>query len=205
MYRNYFKRTLDLVLSTLIFVCLLPIFISVAIALFIANKGSVFFIQRRPGIHEKIFYVVKFKTMSNKVDKDGELLPDSVRLTGVGRFIRKTSLDEIPQLLNVIKGDMSLIGPRPLLERYLPYYLEKERVRHSVRPGITGWAQVNGRNFIDWKERFEFDKYYVGNLSFRLDCLIILKTINTILTSKGLIIDPGSVLENLDSQRKISK
>lgn len=201
MYKNYFKRLFDFVVSFTLLIVVSPIFIVVFVFLFIANDGTVFFVQRRPGLNEKIFKVIKFKTMNDKRNEFGDLLPDSDRLTGIGKFVRKTSLDEIPQLINVLLGDMSLIGPRPLLERYLPYYSEIERARHSVRPGITGWAQVNGRNLLQWKNRFALDIYYVENVSFLLDLKIIFLTVKAIFTSKGLIVDPGSVLENLDVKR----
>lgn len=145
-----------------------------------------FFLQSRPGLHEKIFKVIKFKTMNDKKDKDGNLLPDSKRLTSIGNFIRKTSLDEIPQLLNVIKGDMSLIGPRPLLVEYLPLYSEVQKKRHNVKPGITGWAQVNGRNAINWNQKFEYDVWYVNHLSFALDVRIFFLTIRKVFKSEGI-------------------
>jgi lipopolysaccharide/colanic/teichoic acid biosynthesis glycosyltransferase len=152
----------------------------------INNQGKPFFFQKRPGKDEKIFQVIKFKTMNDKKGADGELLPDADRLTKVGVFVRKTSLDEIPQLLNVLKGDMSLIGPRPLLPEYLPLYNETQKKRHNVKPGITGWAQVNGRNAISWKKKFEYDVWYVENLSFLLDVKIIFKTIIKVVRSEDI-------------------
>jgi lipopolysaccharide/colanic/teichoic acid biosynthesis glycosyltransferase len=186
LYRNYLKRVLDLLVSLVAFCLLLPLFIVVTALLFIANQGSPFFIQARPGKNERIFRLVKFKTMNDKKDAAGNLLPDGERLTGIGKFIRKTSLDEIPQLINVIKGDMSLIGPRPLLVEYLPLYSNTQKRRHNVRPGITGWAQVNGRNAIGWKEKFELDVWYIENLNFLLDCKIIIFTLIKVVKSEGI-------------------
>lgn len=186
LYRNYLKRSLDLLVSLVAFCLLLPLFIVIAVLLFIANQGSPFFVQPRPGKNERIFRLVKFKTMNDRRDAAGNLLPDADRLTGIGKFIRKTSLDEIPQLINVIKGEMSLIGPRPLLVEYLPLYNNIQKRRHNVRPGITGWAQVNGRNAIGWKEKFELDVWYVEHVSFRLDCKIILFTLMKVVKSEGV-------------------
>lgn len=165
---------------------LLPVFLIVTALLYLANQGKPFFLQPRPGKDGKIFRVIKYKTMNDQKDAQGNLLPDEVRLTPVGKFVRKTSLDEIPQLLNVIKGDMSLIGPRPLLVEYLPLYNEVQRRRHEVRPGITGWAQVNGRNAISWDEKFRYDVWYVDNLSPWLDLKIIFLTIYKIFKSEGI-------------------
>lgn len=186
LYRNYLKRVLDLLVSLIAFCLLLPLFIVVTALLFIANQGSPFFVQARPGKNERLFRLVKFKTMNDKKDAAGNLLPDGERLTGIGRFIRKTSLDEIPQLINVIKGDMSLIGPRPLLVEYLPLYNNAQKRRHDVRPGITGWAQVNGRNAIGWTKKFELDVWYVKNLNFLLDCKIIVFTLMKVVKSEGI-------------------
>jgi len=186
MYSNFIKRVLDLLLSLMVFIILSPIFSLVVILLLIVNKGVPFFFQSRPGKNEKIFEIIKFKTMTDKKDFEGKLLPDVKRLTKVGKFIRKTSLDEIPQLLNVIKGDMSLIGPRPLLIEYLSLYNKKQKRRHDIRPGITGWAQVNGRNSISWQEKFEYDVWYVDNLTFFLDIKIILKTLLMVFKSEGI-------------------
>ena len=186
LYRNFLKRVLDLVVSLFAFCLLLPLFIVVTALLFIANQGSPFFVQPRPGKKGRIFRLVKFKTMNDKKDAVGNLLSDAERLTGIGKFIRKTSLDEIPQLINVIKGEMSLIGPRPLLVEYLPLYNDTQKRRHDVRPGITGWAQVNGRNAIGWKEKFELDVWYVDHVSFRLDCKIILFTLMKVAKSEGV-------------------
>ena len=186
MYKNYLKRLLDFTISVSGFFLISPIFIVVTILLLIANKGKAFFFQPRPGKNEKIFKVIKFKTMTDKKGSNGELLPDADRLTSVGAFIRKTSLDEIPQLLNVIKGDMSLIGPRPLLVQYLPLYNEEQKRRHNVKPGISGWAQVNGRNAISWEKKFEYDVWYTNNISFLLDVKIIFMTVLKVVKSEGI-------------------
>jgi lipopolysaccharide/colanic/teichoic acid biosynthesis glycosyltransferase len=186
LYRNYLKRTFDFIVSLVAFCLLFPLFIIITALLFIANQGSPFFVQPRPGKNERIFRLVKFKTMNDKKDAAGNLLPDAERLSGMGKFIRKTSLDEIPQLINVIKGEMSLIGPRPLLVEYLPLYNSTQKRRHHVRPGITGWAQVNGRNAIGWKEKFEMDVWYVDHVSFTLDCKIILFTLMKVVKSEGV-------------------
>lgn len=168
-------------------IILSPIFLLIWLLISITNKGSgAFFIQERPGKDEKIFKVIKFKTMTNERDSSGILLPDSQRITKFGRFIRQTSLDEIPQLINVIKGEMSLIGPRPLLVTYLSLYSEFQAQRHKVRPGITGWAQVNGRNAISWEKKFEYDVWYVDNMSFLLDCKIILLTVKKVFIRDGV-------------------
>src|SRR5690554_2258087 len=201
MYKHFFKRLIDFTLSLIGFIVISPIFIIVWVWLTIANKGAgALFFQERPGKDEKIFKVIKFKTMTDERDASGKLLPDAERLTKVGRFVRSTSLDEIPQLINVIKGDMSLIGPRPLLVSYIPYYTEREKLRHSVRPGITGWAQVNGRNAISWSKKFELDVYYVENVSFILDVKIFLMTIRNVLTSKDISIIPVQKL--VDEKRE---
>jgi lipopolysaccharide/colanic/teichoic acid biosynthesis glycosyltransferase len=163
-----------------------PVFIVLTLLLFIANRGKPFFTQLRPGKDEKIFKIIKFKTMNDKRDADGKLLSDAERLTSVGKFVRKTSLDEIPQLINVIKGDMSLIGPRPLLVDYLFLYNTEQKRRHEVRPGITGWAQVNGRNTISWEEKFRYDTWYVNHITLLLDLKIILLTIKKVFASKGI-------------------
>ena len=187
MYKNIFKRIIDFSLSFLGFIIISPIFLLLWIWLSIANKGAgAFFFQERPGKNEKIFKVIKFKTMNDRKDASGNLLPDAQRLTKVGKFVRSTSLDEIPQLLNVIKGDMSLIGPRPLLVQYLPLYNETQRRRHQVRPGITGWAQVNGRNAISWEQKFAYDVWYVDNVSLSLDVKILLKTIQKVFKREGI-------------------
>ncbi len=186
MYKYFFKSFFDFLLAFAGLVILSPFFILIFLALFIANNAKPFFFQKRPGEKGKIFKVIKFKTMNNKKDAKGNLLPDADRLTGLGKFIRKTSLDEIPQLLNVIKGDMSLIGPRPLLVEYLPLYNEKQARRHEVKPGITGWAQVNGRNAITWEQKFEYDGWYVENISFSTDLKILWMTIRKVFNREGI-------------------
>lgn len=186
MYKKNLKRIIDLLFSLIGFIILTPIFFIVWLLLIFANDGKPFFFQARPGKDERIFKIIKFKTMNDKKDVKGELLPDENRLTAVGKFVRKTSLDEIPQLLNVIKGDMSLIGPRPLLVQYLPLYNTHQKRRHEVRPGITGWAQVNGRNAIGWERKFDLDVWYVDNISLLLDIKIIFKTIKKVFVSEGI-------------------
>ena len=186
MYRNFFKPLFDIIISLIAFLILAPVFLVVVVVLSISNQGKAFFFQLRPGKHGKIFKVIKFKTMNDKMDNEGNLFPDAKRLTTVGKFIRKTSLDEIPQLLNVIKGDMSLIGPRPLLVEYLPLYNDCQKRRHEVKPGITGWAQVNGRNAISWEKKFEYDVWYVDHLSFILDIRILFQTIKKVFKSEGI-------------------
>lgn len=168
------------------FLLLLPLVLLITLLLLIANRGEPFFFQLRPGLRGRIFWLVKFRTMNNRKDASGQLLPDAVRLTPLGRFIRKTSLDELPQLINVIKGDMSLIGPRPLLVEYLPLYSAAQNRRHEVRPGITGWAQVNGRNAISWEEKFELDVYYVDHISWQLDARVVLLTIKKVFKTEGI-------------------
>ncbi|MGN6639097.1 MAG: sugar transferase [Mucilaginibacter sp.] len=186
LYRNFFKRIIDLFFGVTGFILLSPIILIVIIILFVINNKKVFFLQARPGLNGKIFKIIKFKTMNDRVDKDGNLLPDSERLTAIGRLIRKTSLDEAPQLLNVIKGDMSLVGPRPLLIEYLSLYNASQQRRHNVRPGITGWAQVNGRNAITWDEKFKYDIWYVDHQTFLLDVKIMWMTFEKIFKSEGI-------------------
>ncbi len=186
IYNNCFKRLGDLLFSMGFFVLLSPIFIIVLLILLIEFNGKPFFIQKRPGKNEKLFRVIKFKSMNNDKDINGNFLSDEQRLTIVGNFIRKTSLDELPQLINVIKGDMSVVGPRPLLVEYLNLYSKRQKKRHLVKPGITGLAQINGRNRITWEEKFEYDLYYVNNLSFFLDLKILIKTIAKVFYSDGI-------------------
>ena len=186
MYKNYIKRFIDFTAALIGFVILFPILLAVTIFLYFANDGKPFFVQSRPGKNGVVFKILKFKTMNDKKDEFGNLLPDELRLTKIGKFIRKTSLDEIPQLLNVIKGDMSLIGPRPLLTDYLHLYNDFQNRRHEVKPGITGWTQVNGRNGISWNQKFEYDVWYVDHISFALDMKILLKTIVKVLKREGI-------------------
>ena len=186
MYRLFLKRIFDILLSLLGLILLSPVVIIVMILLMINNHGRPIFLQKRPGKDGKIFNVIKFKTMNDSVGKDGRLLPDPIRLTILGKFIRRTSLDEIPQFINVLKGDMSLIGPRPLLPEYLPLYNLEQKKRHDVKPGITGLAQVNGRNSISWERKFEYDVFYVNNLSFLLDMRIFFRTFLKVIASEGI-------------------
>jgi lipopolysaccharide/colanic/teichoic acid biosynthesis glycosyltransferase len=186
MYKNDIKRFLDFSIALIGLVLILPLFILVTVGLFFANQGHPFFFQLRPGKNGQLFKIIKLKTMNDKKDNEGNLLPDANRLTKIGAFVRKTSLDEIPQLLNVLKGDMSLIGPRPLLPEYLPLYNESQNRRHKVKPGITGWAQVNGRNSISWQQKFEYDTWYVDNMSFVLDCKILFLTIKKVFKREGI-------------------
>jgi undecaprenyl phosphate N,N'-diacetylbacillosamine 1-phosphate transferase len=193
MYRILFKRFFDIIFSIALIFVLLPFIMVITFILSIVNNGKPFFVQERPGKNEKIFRVIKFKTMTDKRDSDGKLLPDKQRLTKIGRFIRKTSLDELPQLFNILAGNMSFIGPRPLLVNYLPYYNEFERKRHNVRPGITGLAQVNGRNFILWEKRIELDVIYAEELNFKMDLDIVLKTIKAVLNRENITADVGEL------------
>lgn len=186
MYKFYVKFLIDFTAALIGLLLLSPIFIVVTLGLFFANQGKPFFFQLRPGKNEQLFKIIKFKTMNDRKDENGNLLPDVNRLTKVGKFVRKTSLDELPQLINVLKGDMSLIGPRPLLPEYLPLYNETQRKRHEVKPGITGWAQVNGRNAISWEQKFEYDVWYVKNISFVLDCKTVFLTIKKVIKREGI-------------------
>lgn len=187
MYKHCLKRIFDFTIALVAILCLSPLFIIVYLCLCWTNKGTgVFFTQERPGKDEKIFRVVKFKSMTDEKDENGNLLPDAQRLTAIGKFIRKTSIDELPQLFNVLKGDMALIGPRPLLVKYLPLYSPEQHRRHEVRPGITGWAQVNGRNAITHTKKFEYDVWYVDHLTFTLDLKIIFMTIHNVLHRKDI-------------------
>jgi hypothetical protein len=186
MYKKIIKRFLDFIIALIGLILILPLFVLVIVGLFFANHGKPFFFQLRPGKNGQLFKIIKFKTMNDKKDENGNLLSDEYRLTKIGAFVRKTSLDEIPQLLNVLKGDMSLIGPRPLLPEYLPLYNESQRRRHEVKPGITGWAQVNGRNAISWEQKFEYDVWYVENVSFLLDLKILYQTIKKVFKREGI-------------------
>ena len=192
MYKIFLKRLIDFIVVLAVLLMIWPVLVIIYIWLTIANKGAgAIFYQERPGKGGKIFKVMKFKSMTDECDTNGNLLPEEQRLTKVGAFIRKTSIDELPQLINVLKGDMSLIGPRPLLPKYLPLYSEKQRRRHDVRPGITGWAQVNGRNNVTWTEKFELDVWYVDNCSLWLDIKIIFMTIKNVLSSKDIVLTTG--------------
>lgn len=187
MYRHFFKRIFDSVLALLALVCLSPLLLVVTVWLHFANKGAgAFFLQERPGLHGKLFKIIKFKTMTDERAPDGTLLPDMQRLTRVGRFVRSTSIDELPQLVNVLKGDMALIGPRPLLPQYLPLYSPEQARRHDVRPGITGWAQCHGRNAISWAEKFKLDVWYVDHLSIKTDIRVIFTTIKRVFRREGI-------------------
>ncbi len=195
MYRKFIKRFIDFTTALIVFLLVSPIFVLITIILMISNNGKPFFFQLRPGKNEQIFKIVKFKSMNDKRDHNGALLPDIERMTMVGNFIRKTSLDELPQLLNVIKGDMSIVGPRPLLVSYLPLYNDFQKQRHRVRPGITGWAQVNGRNAISWEDKFTYDVWYVNNISFLTDVKIIIKTIKKVFNSEGVMVNDKITME----------
>ena len=194
MYKHFFKRVIDFTIVLVALLVIWPILLVVYIWLTIANKGAgALFYQERPGKDEKIFKVIKFKSMTDERDAEGNLLPDKDRITAVGKFVRKTSIDELPQLINVLKGDMALIGPRPLLPEYLPYYTEREKLRHTVRPGISGWAQVNGRNNCTWDVKLEYDAYYVEHLSLWMDIRVLLTTIKNVLGGKDVNVVPSAV------------
>ncbi|SFS53573.1 sugar transferase [Lutibacter maritimus] len=195
MYQKFIKRSLDIVVSASMLLVFLPFGCLITVVLAYTNNGKPFFFQVRPGLNEQLFKIMKFKTMTDAVDEQGTLLSDAERMTAIGTFVRKTSLDEIPQLLNVLKGDMSLIGPRPLLPEYLPLYSETQKMRHNVKPGITGWAQVNGRNAISWQQKFEYDVWYVQNISFQLDLKIVFLTIKKIVIREGISADNAVTIE----------
>lgn len=196
MYRRFFKRLFDIIISFTALVCLSPILVVVTIWLHFANKGAgAFFLQERPGKNAKIFKIIKYKTMTDERDENGQLLPDAARLTKIGRFVRSTSIDELPQLINVLKGDMSLIGPRPLLIQYLPLYSPTQARRHEVRPGITGWAQCNGRNAISWQDKFALDVWYVDNVSLITDIKIIFITIKKVLVRSDISSATSATME----------
>ena len=203
MYRSFIKRLLDILICLIVLTCIGWFIFLVWGVLTIANKGAgAIFLQERPGKNEKIFKIIKFKTMTDECDMNGKLLPDKDRITPLGKIIRRLSIDELPQLINVLKGDMSFIGPRPLLPEYIPWYTERERIRHSVRPGISGWAQVNGRNNLSWDEKLAMDVYYVENLSFFLDLKVIIKTVVNVIKQKDVNVIPGLRLGRLDVVRK---
>lgn len=202
-----FKRAFDFTFSLVVLVCLSPLLLVITVWLHFANKGAgAFFLQPRPGKDEKIFNVIKFKSMTDERDEQGDLLPDAKRLTKMGRFVRATSIDELPQFINVLKGDMALIGPRPLLVEYLPYYTEREAKRHSVRPGITGYTQVHGRNNLPWDKRLEMDVYYVEHLSFKTDFMVFWQTIVNVLSHKDVqVITGDQKTSKLSQQRPIQR
>lgn len=195
MYKKHIKRYLDFSIAFFGCIILAPLFVIITMVLYFANDGKPFYFQARPGLQEKIFKIIKFKTMNDKNDVDGNLLPDADRLTKLGDLVRKTSLDEIPQLINVLKGDMSIIGPRPLLPQYLPLYNQTQKTRHNVRPGITGWAQVNGRNAISWSKKFELDVWYVDNISLATDLKVFFKTFKKVFKSVGIAQEGQATME----------
>ena len=202
IYAKYVKRPIDFIVSSIALIFLGPVMVMLMLLGVIKVKGNPFFMQERPGKNEKIFKLIKFRTMTNEKDVNGEFLPDDIRLIPYGRFLRKTSLDELPELINIFKGDMSIIGPRPLLVRYLPYYTEREHKRHTVRPGLTGLAQVNGRNSLPWDSRLEMDVQYVENISFIEDLKIFLKTIGKVVKHED-VVDAGHFeMKDLDQERK---
>lgn len=204
IYRRYFKRPMDFILSLLAIIVLSPVLLVVAILVRTKLGSPVIFKQKRPGLNEKIFTLYKFRTMTDERDKFGELLPDSVRLTKFGKFLRSTSLDELPELFNILKGEMSVVGPRPLLVEYLPLYNEHQKRRHDVRPGLSGWAQVNGRNAISWEDKFHLDVEYVNNVSFLLDWKIILLTIKKVFVREGINSDASVTMEPFKGSTKES-
>ena len=201
LYRRFFKRPMDFLLSLMAIVVLSPIFLIVAILVRTKLGSPVLFKQKRPGVNEEIFLMYKFRTMTDEKDGNGELLPDQIRLTKFGKFLRSTSLDELPGLFNILIGDMSIVGPRPLLERYLPYYTEEEKKRHNVRPGLTGLSQVNGRNLLEWDKRLALDVKYFQIVSFQLDVLIIFLTIKKVIQRKDIVVGNQHVLKSLDVER----
>ena len=195
MYACFFKRFLDFILSLLAIVCLSPLLLLLTVLGYFKMKGNPFFTQERPGLHEKIFKLVKFRTMTNETDKDGNLLPDEQRLNSYGKFLRSTSLDELPELYNILKGDMSIIGPRPLLVRYLPRYNAEQRHRHDVRPGLTGYAQAHGRNAVTWEDKFKMDVWYTRNVSFKTDWDIFWDTVRIVLKREGISSETSATME----------
>ncbi|MCR4668720.1 MAG: sugar transferase [Clostridia bacterium] len=202
MYNRFIKRLIDILISGCALIILSPLLIILTVIGAVKMKGDPFFTQERPGYREKIFKLIKFRTMSNEKGPDGKLLPDEKRLNGYGVFLRKTSLDELPELLNILKGDMSLIGPRPLLVEYLPWYSDEERRRHDVRPGLTGWAQVNGRNNLEWKKRFQTDVYYVDHVSFAFDVKVFFLTIKKVLVREDVSENSRAVEPNFAQERR---
>ena len=202
MYRKFIKRILDIILSLIAIIILTPIYLILSILVLIFMGWPIIFRQPRPGKNEKIFNMYKFRTMTNKKDKQGKLLPDNQRLNKFGKILRRTSLDELPELFNILIGDMSFVGPRPLLVKYLPYYTKKEHHRHDVRPGLTGWAQANGRNLLSWNARFKYDLEYVNNLSFKMDLKVIVRTIKVVFKSEGITDGKTETMTCLDEVRK---
>jgi len=205
MYKHFFKRVLDILISGMGLICLSPVLLVLAVLIKLKLGSPIIFKQERPGLDEKIFTLKKFRTMTDERDENGKLLPDAVRLTKFGKFLRSTSLDELPELWNIFCGDMSLIGPRPLLVSYLPYYTEREKLRHTVRPGLTGLAQVSGRNFLEWDKRLEKDAEYVENLSFGLDIKIFFTTIKKVFVREDVVVDTNKVEGNLAEIRKAER
>jgi len=205
IYSKFFKRPLDILISLLILIVSLPFLLIISLLIALFSGIPIFFIQVRPGYRGRIFKMIKFKTMSDSVDVYGNLLPDNIRITPIGRFLRKSSIDELPELINVIKGDMSLVGPRPLLVKYLPYYSSRESRRHEVKPGITGLAQVSGRNAVNWDKRLELDVQYVETISFKLDIKILVKTIGIVIISHGVSVDTATNEPSLTEYRKNKK
>lgn len=205
MYRNFFKRLLDIIISLTALIILSPVLLVVWILVHVKLGGPAIFTQQRPGKGEKIFKLYKFRSMTNERDENGELLPDEVRLTKFGKILRSTSLDELPELFNILKGDMSLIGPRPLLVRYLPWYTEEERHRHDVRPGLTGLAQVNGRNALGWEDRFKYDLEYVNNLTLGMDLKVLCMTVGKVLKRSGTLSGADQTVADFDVYRKGQK
>ena len=202
MYKKFFKRFFDVVLSLIAIIVLSPVYLIVSILVLVFMGWPILFKQPRPGKNEKIFNMYKFRTMTNKKDKDGNLLPDDQRLPKFGKFLRKTSLDELPEIFCILNGSMSFVGPRPLLIKYLPYYSKEEHHRHDVRPGLTGWAQANGRNLVNWDERFKLDLEYVNNVSLKMDIKVILKTIGVVLKREGITDGKTETMTFLDEERK---
>mgnify|MGYP005806474095 CR=1 FL=1 len=202
VYAKYVKRYLDVFLSLMALIVLSPVFLFLIVIGTVKMKGNPFFVQKRPGKEEQIFHLIKFRTMTNKKDKNGELLPDEMRLTAYGKFLRSTSLDELPELLNILKGDMAIIGPRPLLVKYLPLYNSYQKHRHDVRPGLTGYAQVHGRNQVSWEKKFEMDVWYVQHISFWVDLKILLDTVGSVLKREGISSETSVTMEEFKGSLK---
>ena len=204
MYAKYIKRILDFVLSLMALIVLSPLLVILIILGAVVMRGNPFFTQARPGKNEKIFKLIKFRTMDNRKDKDGKLLPDDVRLNKYGRILRSTSLDELPELINILIGDMSIVGPRPLLVKYLPRYNEEQRHRHDVRPGLTGYAQAHGRNAVTWEEKFKMDVWYIRNISFITDVKVIIDTVKVVLKRDGISSDTSATMEEFMGTKEVS-